>query len=283
MKLGIVSNYYFTHYGLKNGAERMIKHGYSHADFQGFIDTETDFFKQNERDFEKALREQKNTVEGLGITFNQTHSPWRYPPRDFLPEDRAERLDSMKKAIRGTAYLGSDNFVVHPIMPFGANTSENPELMMEMNCEFMGKLAETGKEYGVTVCLENMPFPMLPITTSKHVTDFAKKINSDYFKVCLDTGHCLVCGETLYDAVKYIGKEYLAVLHVHDNNGKHDQHLWPFSGVADWDRFSEALQEIGFDGVMSLETCPRFVDDPIETENNELELAEIGVRLAKIK
>ena len=283
MKIGIVSNYYLTGYGYREGAERMRKHGYLCADYQDFVNTETDFFKLCERDFEKTLREQRNTVEGCGITFSQTHSPWRYPPRDFLPEDRAERLESMKKAIRGTAYLGAPYFVVHPVMPFGANSSDNAGEMIEMNCDFMGQLADAGREYGVTVCLENMPFPQLPITTSRQVADFAKRINSDYFKVCLDTGHCLVCKEDLSGAVRYIGKDLLATLHIHDNDGKQDRHLLPYEGIADWEAFSEALYDIGFDGTFSIETRPKIADDPIETEKNEIALASLAARIARIK
>ena len=43
------------------------------------------------------------------------------------------------------------------------------------------------------------------------------------------------------------------MLHVHDNNGKYDQHLVPLMGVIDFKEFGKALKEIGFDGVFSLE------------------------------
>ena len=46
----------------------------------------------------------------------------------------------------------------------------------------------------------------------------------------------------------------LKVLHVHDNDGKNDQHRAPFTGTIDWEDFTSALAETGFRGVMSLES-----------------------------
>ena len=45
----------------------------------------------------------------------------------------------------------------------------------------------------------------------------------------------------------------LKVLHVHDNDQSSDQHLPVFYGDTDWRDFRRALEEIGFDGVFSLE------------------------------
>ena len=280
MKTGIVSSYYLSRYGLSEGASRMKQHGYTYADYQDFLNTETEFFKLSEKEFEEKIKDTKAKVNAEGIFYSQAHGAWRYPPRDLEKADREERFASMCKGLRGTAYLECPNFVIHPIMPYGANSDENPEETVQINYEFMGRLAEYGRQCGVTVCLENMPFPKHPITTVKHVVDFAKKINSDYFKVCIDTGHSLVCNENIADAVKYAGKDLLATLHVHDNDGLQDRHLRPFEGILDFKGFSSALHEIGFEGAFSLETSPKVSSDPSKTERNELALAELALKLA---
>ena len=254
MKLGIVSSAYMHFDDMAPGALLMKSHGYDCADYQHFIDTTTDFFQLSEAEFEKMLRTQRAAMDAAGIFPNQTHGPWR-SPKDATPEDRAERFASMSKGIRGAAYLGSPYFVIHPIMPFGGNSPEQPDVMKAINEDFFGRLSEVGREYGVIVCLENMPFTKLPITTAAHVTEFVKEIGSDYMRVCLDTGHYLVCGESPADAVRTVGKDLLAVLHVHDNDGTRDLHRNPGQGIADWTAFSAALHEIGFDGTFSLETA----------------------------
>jgi sugar phosphate isomerase/epimerase len=282
MKLGITSGY-LTKYGLEAGAKRLKAHGYDCTDYQNFINTETEFFKLPEKEFERQIRKEREIIESAGVIIHQAHGPWRYPPKDDTEENRAERFASMSKAIRGCAYLGTDKFVIHPIMPFGGNSSEQPEVMKAINFEFMSKLCEVAKEYGIIVCYENMPFPMLPITTSKHVADFARQINSDNFKVCLDTGHCLVCGESPADAVRYIGKDLLGALHIHDNDGKADKHRIPGEGIADWGAFTDALYDIGYDGVFSLETSIPSGHPEEEQERLERELAILGKRLARIE
>ena len=281
MKLGITSGY-LKKYGVEAGAKRLKAHGYDCTDYQNFINTETEFFQLPENEFKKQLLEEKKIISDAGIIIHQTHGPWRRP-QDATEADRAERFDAMSKAIRGTAYLGCDKFIIHPIMPFGGNSPEQPEVMKAINFEFMSRLTEVAKEYGVTICYENMPFPLLPIANTKQIVDFARKIGSDNFKVCLDTGHCLVCGESPADAVRYIGKDLLAAMHVHDNDGKSDKHLIPGNGIADWDAFADALYEIGFDGVFSLETEISAGHPEDEQERLERELALLGKKLARIQ
>lgn len=280
MRLGITPTY-ISLYGLKNGAKKMREHGYSCLDYQGFVNTETEFFMLDENEFKKQLEEESKILESEGITVNQVHGPWRYPPRDYLPEDREERFNSMSKGIRGCSYLGGKYFVIHPIMPFGANSSENAEEVIEMTLDFMSRLARVGEENNVIVCLENMPFPLHPVATAAQILNIVKNVGSDYFKVCLDTGHCLVCKESPAEAVRLLGKDYLATLHVHDNDGERDLHLLPGKGIADWWDFSDSLEEIGFDGVLSLETNVSEKLPKNQLETSQKQLAAFAAFLAK--
>ena len=256
MKIGITAGSY-TRYGISEGTRKARAHGYDCFDFGGFVNTETDFFRLPEAEFKAELTRQKELIEAEGIVVWQVHSPWRHPARDSTPEDRAERLQSFLKAVRGAGYIGATHFVMHAIMPFGTNSPEHPELMRDMNAEFVTRLAKEAKEYGVKyIDIENLPFPALPINHTNQCLDFAKRMNGelggDMIKVCLDTGHSNFCGENPADAVRMLGKEYLGALHVHDNDGKADQHRTPGNGNIDWEDFSNALNEIGFDGVFPL-------------------------------
>ena len=286
MKVGIGAGAY-DRYGVSEGARKAREHGFECYDFSRFVNTETEFFKLPEADFKAELQSYRSAIEAEGIIVWQTHSPWRHPAQDFTPEDRAERLDSFLKAVRGSGYLGAKYFVLHAIMPFGTNSPENPELMRDMNAEFMGRLAIEAKEYGVKhICIENLPFPALPINHTYQCLDFAKRMNketnSDIFKVCIDTGHSNFGGEKPADAVRLVGGEYLGSLHVHDNNGKADQHLRPGFGNIDWVDFSNALVEIGFEGCVSFETSvPGSIENGEERDAQERELASWGLKIAK--
>ena len=98
MRLGITSAY-LSRYGLCEGAKRMKAHGYDCVDYQNLVDTESDFFKLSEKDFEKQLRYERDVLESNGICIYQAHGPWRYPTRDLEVSDRAERFESMSKAM----------------------------------------------------------------------------------------------------------------------------------------------------------------------------------------
>ncbi len=286
MKIGITSGAYLGRYGLERGAERMASHGFECLDFSSFTNTETDFFKLPESEFEKELVRQKNVLNAAGITVSQSHSPWRHPAQDFTVEQRAERLDAFKKAIRGTAYIGGTDFVMHCIMPFGTNSDENPELMREMNAEFMAALAEESKKYGnIRINIENLPFPKLPLNHPDQIVEHVKRMNrevsGDLFRVCIDTGHCNYCKYSAADSVRLVGN-LLGTLHVHDNDSTRDAHATPGNGSIDWEDFSNALFEVGFDKVLSFETHVSS-EIPVGEERDimERDLFNTGLKIAK--
>lgn len=271
MQIGIVSSAYLRRYGVKEGAIKMKAHGYDAIDFQDLVDTETEFFKKAENEFEMALKEQKNIVEGEGLFFSQAHGPWRWPIKDYEIADREERLESMKKGVRGTSYLNSKNFVIHPIMPFGLNCLEKAKEMREINAEFFYKLCRHAKDFGVDVCLENMPFLGLPISSVESIVSFVKEMGLSNFKVCLDVGHDLIWGNQPAKSVELIG-DLLSCIHAHDNDGANDYHQNPKIGVCDWESFAKSLQKSAYTGVFSLETSAKASENAIETEREELKL-----------
>ncbi len=284
MKIGIESAAYFRSFGVEKGSYLAREHGYDCLDYGEMSVTETEFFRLPEAEFEKRLIYIKEEMAKNGIYACQTHGPWRHPARDFTEEDRAERFDAMSKAIRGTAYIGSKNFVIHTMMPFGTNTAERPEEMKAINFEYFNRLCDVAEEYGVVINFENLPFLNLPINNCKQVLDFVKWINRDCFKVCLDTGHALVSSEQPGEAVRMIGKEYLRTLHVHDNDGTGDYHRLPGDGIADWQDFGKALHEIEFDGVLSLETMVRAKDLSFEEWDKQArELYKTAKRISEYK
>ena len=64
--------------------------------------------------------------------------------------------------------------------------------------------------------------------------------------------------------------------------GESDEHLIPGDGIIDWDGVAKALKEIGYRGVISLETSPKHTQNPREKwEERELYLVGIAKRLAK--
>jgi sugar phosphate isomerase/epimerase len=257
MKLGILAAHYTADLAaLRLELEELRALGYECIDYQGFTETETELFSMSDEAFEKYLRDVKEILDGVGLSVSQTHGPWRYPPQDATEEDRAERFEKMAKSIRGCALLGCPYMVIHNVMPYGPRDLSR-EVVWEINTEFMGRLIEVGREHGVVVCMENMPFIHQHLATPKALLEFVRTFDSPWLRLCLDTGHAAVFknGTTPADAVRLWGTEYLRTMHVHDNDGRRDCHWMPGKGVIDWADFAAALQEIGYKGVLSLETA----------------------------
>ncbi len=252
MKTGISVHFACSPDAARETFSRLRLLGYDCADLQSFVDTETEWFSSPDRDL--LWRQIGEAARDSGIEISQTHGPWRFPPRDFTEEDRAERFEKMCAALEGTAAVGAPCMAIHNIMPFGADKNPEPQRFLDMNREFFSRLLEKAKACGTVIALENMPFPNLTLSTPSEVLAFVREFDSPYFRVCLDTGHAAVFGLSPGESVRLIGRDALACLHVHDNDGVHDYHWLPYRGVIDWADFSRALHEIGFDGALSLET-----------------------------
>ena len=270
MSIGM-RNYYINKYGLADGARRMAEHGYTHLDFQ-IVNTDTEYYTMSESDLVLKMREMRDILEQNGITVHQIHGPWR-APRDSTEEDRRERFDKMSRALLIAKLLGARYMAIHPLMPFGADSPDNPEELYEINRRYFTDLARVADSLGVVVCLENLPFRSFPLSPSRRVYDFVKEIGMPSLKMCLDVGHSHIMGESIADTVRYIADE-LCILHIHDNDGTNDIHLPPYDGNADIRALGDALREIDFCGIVMLETSPR----PRDGEDDltaELRLAEI--------
>lgn len=271
MKTCITSDYIHA-YGFEEGLRIMKSHGYDALDYGWFCHTENKIFHVSEAEFVSTLKRERAIIEDSGLFVNQTHGAWRWPAQDFSAYDRAERYAAMETGIRGTALLGAPNFVIHCIMPFGENNPAHKEELWQMNLDHFTPLCDLAGELGVTVCFENLPFTSLPLSRWNETLEFVKLMNHPAMKMCLDTGHAAVYGDSPADAVRAIGKKYLAALHVHDNDGRGDLHWRPGEGVIDWADFTRALHEIGFEGCVSLETSVKHEGDPALWDAKEREL-----------
>lgn len=261
MKTGITHNAYYDEINDRPDYVKMASHGYSCADFQDLAPTDGPLYQMDEADFEKTLTEERVRANDAGITFSQVHAPW--PTDDLTPESRAVKLDYMKRAIRGTAFLDGKYLVVHPVMPFGWGEDKDPAFTMQCNRELFTALCSYADDFGVGICIENMPFRAYGISHTAAMMDFLRELNLPNFFFCLDTGHANFFGESSAEMVR-ISREYLRVLHVHDNDGRQDQHRPPYMGTIDWEDFRCALKEVGYQGVLSLETAiPKRYPEPL--------------------
>ncbi len=233
--------------------DAIARDGYSCVDYQPLAHTEGHIYNCGTAEFEAFFAAEKRRAEALGLSFYQAHGPW--PVDDTTAELRAKNLADMKTAVRACALLGCENLVVHPVMPYAWAKEPDPTFAVRLNEEHMLSLAEYASGFGVCIAFENMPTMNHTIASVHSVVEFVKRLAHPNLAVCLDTGHANITGENVGDAVRECGS-LLRVLHIHDNNGRSDQHTVPFcgGGSVDWSSFCSALRAVGYSGVVSLET-----------------------------
>jgi sugar phosphate isomerase/epimerase len=71
--------------------------------------------------------------------------------------------------------------------------------------------------------------------------------------VCLDFGHAHLGGD-LVDAIE-IASGHVLTTHVHDNNGRRDEHLAPYGGTIDWPAAIMAIRKVGYEGALIFEVA----------------------------
>jgi sugar phosphate isomerase/epimerase len=103
---------------------------------------------------------------------------------------------------------------------------------VQNNIDSFVRLAEVADDAGVRIAVENMPFSVFTLCNSgpeiKEVLDAVGMPGSLGF--CLDLGHANITGET----GSLLGlADRLFNVHLHDNDGRRDQHLRIGEGTVD--------------------------------------------------
>ena len=274
LKTGIQSTAYFAFDDYEGGMSLMKSHGYDCIDYQGLGNIkDSPLYKMTEQELKTYLCALRDCAQEKGLEFHQLHGIWPHVD-DASEEGRQKSIEYFKKNILCATYLNCPRVVIHPCMP-GLYLGEKQDDEIRLNVRLLKQLAPYARECGVTVCLENMPFPRgSQLSYIENVKKVLDEVNDEYVKACLDTGHFNAVGTDIYSAIKLLDK-HLATLHVHDDRYGQDRHLWPFQGEIDWDGFVRGLKEIGYKGVMSLETR-------IEPKTPQPMKGEMEIALAKV-
>ena len=262
---------------------RKIKeHGFCAVDFN-LSNTDSCYYTLPSEEVNLLLQQERQLAQEAGIDIWQAHGPWRWPPQDATEAQRQERMEKMQHSIEMCALLGCKNWVIHPIMPYGEQDrdTENAGKTWEINFSFFRKLLETARANDVTICFENMPAPKLSLSTPQDIAQFVKAMDDDHFKICFDTGHAAVASlGSIEDAIREL-RDLIRVFHIHDSCLGMDLHLLPYQGTINWPGVCEALRDIGFSGVFSLETgAPQKLPTPL-FEQMSIVIANIAKDLVK--
>ncbi len=171
------------------------------------------------------------------------------------PLEQPNVLDELGRWLKFFSELGVKVAAVH--IPFShASIDEDsliyPRRIKEVNLNFFKALTSLGREFNLTLAVENRyergVYGYLP----KDLIDIVNYVNDDHLKICLDTGHSIINGFQPHEYYKLL-HPYVTLIHVHDNDGSKDLHLPPYTGYVDWDLFLNTLREFRSEAIMVFE------------------------------
>lgn len=179
------------------------------------------------------------------------------------PALREEALKETIKTIDALAKLGGKILVVHPGGKLMAR-----EKQLNLASRSLQRIESYCRKLNIRLSLENM----LPGYVGSKVEDLEYLLTSlsPRAGICLDTGHGFL-NENLFELMDAMG-ERVFHLHIQDTHGGSDEHLLPFQGEIDWEKFMIKLTQIHYEGILMMEIR--------EGKNNSLEGILAGARCA---
>lgn len=290
------------------GFEMLKRAGFNCCDFSlnGYLkntdiyqDKLNRFFDKSVTELTEFFRPHKEAADTAGIEINQMHMPCPI----YVPKGNAELNDYLwnlvaPKSMKICRFLKCTNIVIHGFKLARFLGSEDAE--WEQTEKFIDSIAPMAKEYGITICMENLYDGIGgrliegPCCDAHKAVERIDRINDRYgaevLGFCFDTGHANLVGLDMEKFITTLGHR-LKVLHIHDNDGIGDLHQIPFTFTktrenqpsTDWDGFIRGLEAINFKGVLSFETAPVLTAFPDALKEDVLGfIAKIGEHFARV-
>jgi sugar phosphate isomerase/epimerase len=181
------------------------------------------------------------------------HPSWIEPDRHY----REIRVQHTRRALTLARELGAKCITTEPGGPVepGASWSDALKLFVEM----IKPVLDHAEKEGVLLLVE--PEPGLLIETSEQFEEFMRHVDSPAVGLNFDVGHMFCVGEDPAASLKRLAK-YVRHVHLEDIAATRvHAHLVPGEGAIDFPATLRALDEIGYQGWVTIELYP-YVDDP---------------------
>jgi sugar phosphate isomerase/epimerase len=172
--------------------------------------------------------------------------------------ERIKWVDEIKRALEVAEIIPFRYLIQH----LGVGGQEFSEHAFEAAFSSLDELTVFARQRGVEILLENTLNDLSTADRLKLFNEFTHlKMNFVF-----DTGHAHIGAGIEHEFG--IMKDRIRSLHVHDNNGKEDQHLFPMAegGTVDWARTMELLRSAGdqYPLLLELREVPEMATPLIE-------------------
>jgi sugar phosphate isomerase/epimerase len=186
---------------------------------------------------------------------------------------RIDAMDEVKRALESAEQIPITAITLHLGLkddPWNTRALENSLTAIEHLKAFAHPL-------GVKVLLENL---QNEVTTPEHLLEILHVGHFSNVGITLDVGHAHLSDTGLDHAFELL-RPRIAELHLHDNHGLKDEHLWPGSGSIDWTNLAKLTASLPAQvpGILEIaydlnETSDSTVTKAIAAFDQQLRLTE---------
>lgn len=189
----------------------------------------------------------KQLTRSYDINFS-VHAPFNDLNLAALnPQLRELAIEYIKQTIKTAHDLDITLITLHPghLSPSGMY---NIEKVQAANLKSIHEISEFASDFPVTIALENMPMKHWTLGTT--VEEILGMIKNTQLGICFDIGHAFIQNEVegFLENIARINN-----VHIHDNNGRRDEHLILGKGAIDIPDIVNKLNN-GFNGNIIIES-----------------------------
>lgn len=149
------------------------------------------------------------------------------------------REDSVLEIITTMDFAAEMNINMVTIHP-GISSMAVPymeEAAIQQSKKSLRTIDRISSDYGMTVALENMP--SFPFMLGQTVEEMKQLLDGTNLSMCFDIGHANTTKQIQPIISEF--KDRIVNVHIHDNNGEHDEHLTLGEGNID---FKKAIMDL---------------------------------------
>jgi sugar phosphate isomerase/epimerase len=215
---------------------------------------------------DQQIKSSRNLISSCGMQISNLNAFTLYAIGDVYhpswieqdPSQREIRIQHTIDCLRLAKKIGAKCISTEPGGPL--NHGEKGELEKLFSAG-LKKAAKVAEEEDVTLLVE--PEPELLLENSHQFKDLMKDINSDHVRLNFDIGHFYCVGEDPAALVHELS-DYIEHFHLADiASTRVHNHLIPGKGSIDFRSVFDAMDDIGYDGFVTVELYP-YQENPVQ-------------------
>lgn len=263
MKLAFSSNAYLN-YNFPEAAKRIAQAGYSGIEIMADVPHAWPAYllPEQKADIRQHLELNQLQISNINAFMMNAindhrqkywHPSWIEP----YPPYRQVRIDHTRRALDLAKELGAPCITTEPGGPL--EPDQTFEEGLQLFCESLRPVADHAQAIGIPLLIE--PEPGLLIETAAQYEQFATVFNHSGIGLNFDIGHMYCVKDDPATAIRQLARH---IRHVHLEDiaaTRVHHHLVPGEGAIDFAPIIQALQEINYQGWITIELYP-YIDNP---------------------